>query len=141
MTARRVRAATGNRRLLELASFLCTLKMEQFDYSTFGREAACGTVACALGWAVLSMDFSKKAGISLEEESFNNFKTGGLQFVKNEVRARYREVSFALFGLSTEATNFLFIPGDHPGASGLTRDASALAVATHIRRFVEIRSM
>jgi len=142
VTARRVRAPTGNKRLLELASFLCTLKMEQFDYSIFGREAACGTVACALGWAVLSMDFSKKAGISLEEESFNKWKTGGgWQFVKNEVRASYRDVSFALFGLSPKATNFLFIPGDHPGDSGLTKDASALAVATHIRRFVEIRSM
>lgn len=149
MTDRRVTVATGNKRLLELASFLCTLKKEQFDYSTFGKEAACGTVACALGWAVLSMDFSKKAGISLEEESFNNWKTANLQFVKNEVRANYREVSFALFGLSPEATDFLFIPGAIiPGAgaragasSGLTKRASALAVAKHIRRFVKIRSM
>ena len=141
MTARRVRAPTGNKRLLKLASFLCTLKKEQFDYSTFGKEAACGTVACALGWAALSMDFSKKAGISLEDESFNNWKTGGFQFVINGVRASYIDVSFALFGLSPGATHFLFIPGAHPRDNGLTERASALAVATHIRRFVEIRSM
>lgn len=44
---------SGLDNLEKLADYLDTVPPEQFDYDTWGETTACGTVACALGHAVL----------------------------------------------------------------------------------------
>lgn len=140
---KRVSRVTSNKRLLQLAAFLEELPGKHFDFSVWGTEAECGTVACALGWAV-TMPFAKRYGITLKRVLIG---FAGLSFYKDGNFTYGDEVGMDLFGLSDEAIEFLFTPGDPYsdggeafGSNGLDKTSSAKTVAVHIRRFVAIRS-
>lgn len=119
-------------RLLKLADFLDALPRKKFDYSTYGEERACGTVACALGWAP-SLPFAKKEKASrvLDNDYFYDFAICG-QY------AGPHEVSKHLFDLNPDEHRSLFVPGPIvEGYSGLWENATPKQVAKHIRKFVK----
>lgn len=136
---KKVSRAQGNKRLLQLAEFLEKLPRDKFDFSTWGRESSCGTVACALGWAP-SMPFAKNMGIRLKAEFLGHEV---MSFFMNGRFVTEFTVSKELFGLYDGATLFLFTPTDKDdllGNNGLSMSSTAKKVAANIRRFVAIRS-
>jgi len=89
--------ATGKRRLLKLADFLETAELPgKFNLQTLsdeqkGGRPACGTQACALGWATTIPAF-RDAGLH-----FNRFGLLRLAGHRSALRFNWREVAAAFF--------------------------------------------
>lgn len=120
-------------RLEQLAAFLDNLDPKQFDYSTFGYKAKCGTVACALGWCHKAF----KECIS-EVSDVPRFTVGDFTMSYS-----------AFFGIHDAERKFLFFPYNtdtdstdiqvHAQLEGFKRmnpSSTAKEVAAHIRKFI-----
>jgi hypothetical protein len=116
----------------------------KFDFSTWGtvtvlpgevetgtdilKEAnACGTTACALGWAP-SLPFAKRLGFKflINSEGFTHFSKNGKNVTATQMASE-------LFGLKPYAASFIF------HGSRLTEGETKYDVARGIRDFVAIR--
>jgi hypothetical protein len=104
-------------RLEKLYTFLGTIKPEKFDFSYWSTAAnddtakdinACGTTACAMGWAGSMPEFRKR-GLKLVWEKDEN--TGDVEFVdRNGYKLFGEHAGAKFFGLTYEEAEFLFIP-------------------------------
>ncbi len=150
MSTKKVAPATQKKRLLALAGLLESLPTGTFDYSDFcmtddtkeqkpGTDVledpiACGTTACAVGWAP-AIPAARKLGYAWLVNEF-----GQPDFFKNGRRIRIDRFAKSFFGLSGKAFGLLFYPGSWLGGlHSPPSDATAEAVAEHIRNFVAIR--
>lgn len=118
-------------RLLKLATFLGTLKPEQFyfgDWIQSYDEDGCGTVCCAMGWTP-----------KLFPKSIRYNAASDLSPKLNGASRSWIGIANDFFGLysddrgNNEACD-LFLPD---WSNGLTKDSTATEVAAHIRQFVE----
>lgn len=159
-TGKNIRPFVAKMRLLKLAALLESLPKKRFDFGTFCTIAnnkeelagtdplknatACGTSACAMGWAP-SLRFAKDAGVAFKVTINKYFAPiyddfdylNNADFTINGKGALPTEVGEHLFGVSKDEFNRLFIPGDaEQGYSGLEDYATAKQVAKNIRRFV-----
>jgi hypothetical protein len=149
-----------NRRLLKLADLLDNLPRKRFNFGSYGRvddaagevnilsrPEACGTTACALGWAP-SLPFAKKQKIQLRSKRNKSYvpEYGEPAFyVDFLIRGRQIDpmmVSLELFGLSSDQHCDLFIPGI--SINGFPENkprekATPKQVARHIRKYVRTR--
>ncbi len=108
--------ATGKRRLLKLADFLAKLprsSAKAFDMSTLSEvpkdgRPACGTSACALGWATAVPSF-RKAGLHLT-------RGGGVR-LKGTRTKWYIEVAMGFFDLEYNEARHLFSMREKPSES------------------------
>jgi hypothetical protein len=105
------------KRLLMLADFLGRLKPERFDLGLW----ACGSVACACGWAGRMPSF-KKLGFTLSGGGYPMYR----DLVGMEAAAKF-------FGLTVKQADSLFVSSSYR-SGGRTRPKS---VANRIRRLVE----
>lgn len=142
---------TYKSRLLKLAALLERLPRKQFNYGEWGRFTkhpdqetvdlcdatryplsndsvhACGTVACALGWAP-SLTFARRAGVRLWMVPSSDGKFFYGIFFYGERRIGESEAADELFGLDNTG---LFLPSyEYPSSSSPKR------VAKRIREFV-----
>lgn len=147
-TIKPVSDRTAKRRLLKLADLLESDRVaNHFNFAHWGKANAladekdpledanaCGTQACALGWAP-ALPFAKKLGISLYVDGFG----GGFKNRHGrKVAAVY--VARTLFGLTGRQIDALFYPSS---SYNLVRDLDSNSgpeyVAANIRKFVAIR--
>ncbi len=141
-------------RLLKLAALLHSLPRRRFDFGNWGvakagvkvgsdllvNASACGTSACAIGWAP-ALPFVKKEGWSLRAELSDKYNgeryvpaVVGLLF-KNGTEYNESDLGEEMFGLDEEEFSYLFHPNyDRPG---LGEKATPKRVARHIREFVK----
>lgn len=103
-------------RLEKLYAFLGTVKPEKFNLCEWAVAGdnnkadvnACGTTACAMGWAGSMPEFRKR-GLKLIWDKDEN--TGYVELVKQNGRKRYGEGAGAeFFGLTDDEATHLFIP-------------------------------
>jgi len=119
------------KRLLKLADFLLTVPAEQFNMKNWALKEkngkpACGTVACACGWATTIPSF-RKAGFRLVGTEFRpelEYK-GSYQF--------YAAAKF--FDISVVDAEYLF----HPASYGFY-NPKIKTVTDRIKKFVAKRS-
>ncbi len=149
----KVSLATQNRRLLALAQLLDSMPYDAFSYNAFLRgndrnpdahnlkigdaitpDAACGTTACAVGWAP-TLPEARRLGYGITRLKF------GINFTKNGRRIPIGTFAKQFFGIGGVVFGALFYPNERLGAIR-SPDERALAtdVAEHIRNFVAIRS-
>ncbi len=103
-----------------------------FDTPTPEVMVSCQTSACAFGLACISGTF-KHSGLSyLIERSIIG---GGYQLVPTFNGKTELEAAQELFGIDTDASEFLFMPENYPD-SKLTGAAGERYVAKRIRDFV-----
>lgn len=120
------------KRLLKLAKFLLTVPEEQFNMKNWALKEkngkpACGTVACACGWATTIPSF-RKAGFRLVGTEFRpdlEYK-GSYQF--------YAAAKF--FDITTIEAEYLF----HPCSYGGNYNPKIKTVSNRIKKFVADRS-
>jgi len=105
-------------RLEKLYTFLGTVKPEKFDFSSWAQGShcgdieqninACGTTACAMGWAGSMPEFRKR-GLKLV---WKQNSTGGFViFTDQDGESFYGdEAGEVFFGLTAKEANYLFIP-------------------------------
>lgn len=156
MSVRKPSPALAKARLLELCDLLESDKVKNhFNFTTWGaadsseagdlleKADACGTVACALGWAP-ALPCAKRARIKLKLTSLPEYglvlsnKNGAVFTIRgNEVDAE--DVAMKLFGIGEEASNIIFMPGCSPFKRAPRSGASPKAVAANIRKFVAVR--
>lgn len=127
--------------LLELADLLDALPPGRFDYGRWvGAEwegqpdLACGTTACAGGWATTLASF-KERGLFLSRE------TGEPTVVVPGGTAGAAEALAEVLDITSIDAISLFIPDKRHVALGLSappRNASAHEVAEHIRTWLRI---
>ena len=141
------------RRLLKLADLLQKLPRKRFDYGRWvgddwkGKtDLACGTTACAFGWAT-TIPALRKAGLRLVESTngprlFTVSIKGGSTSEHEAPKLAAREI----FGLENDEFEYLFIPDSgitFPELGlpreGPTHQATAKQVAKHIRQFVKAK--
>lgn len=132
--------------LAKLANFLDTLPKDRFRFHTwFSSEhfspSACGTTACALGWATAIPEFGMCMG-------YNPDACSAYPMLKSDKREELDQwvaactAASEVFGLTEKETEYLFIPGEDQDSryneNSLTRHAGPHAVAEHIRDFLEV---
>lgn len=125
------------KRLLKLADFLSELPKKNFDYCDVIRfDPKCGSVGCAIGWAV-TLPFAKREGYRVKKSKCTNFFSAlteeVLDICKGGQHVEFDEVGVDLFGLTYGEASLLFTPD----SSGLGEDATPKQVAKHIRKFVK----
>lgn len=91
----------GLDRLEVLSEFLTTVPRKQFSMQVWKREDACGTAACAAGWAASIPSF-RRAGFGLERNSYSVYSVPVFQG-----RASMEAVR-AFFSLTRSAAEYLF---------------------------------
>jgi hypothetical protein len=105
-------------RLEKLYTFLGTIKPAKFDFSYWATAAndsdtakditACGTTACAMGWAGSMPEFRKR-GLKLIWERHSN--SGHVVFTDRDGERFFgEEAGEVFFGLTCKEAEFLFIP-------------------------------
>lgn len=159
-------------RLLMLANFLeKEVKEDRFNFNTWSSsaglrdyineavtaksefipvpEGACGTTACALGWATTIPAF-RDLGLRLFVNRWGEVWPGMVDDKTDD--STWTNIINAcnrLFGLTPDETNYLFTPGiagDDDLSEDLTNDdkppsdAMKVEVADHIRAFVKVRT-
>jgi hypothetical protein len=137
---------TYNDRLLKLADFLDTLPRKRFDFGCYvdtetwkGKpDLSCGTKACAMGWAT-TMPFFRRLGLRLNEDGIVCLKDD-LDKPGNFFAEVDKIAGDKLFGLTSVAYEFLFVPQGTSGVNPLQVDATPKQVAKHIRKFVAKRT-
>lgn len=148
MSAKKVSDRVAKRRLLQLAELLESPAVEKhFNFSHWGVSSvtpencplaeaeACGTTACALGWAP-ALPFAKSLGITLDVTSEAGNLGGTFRRNGREIGPDY--VARLLFGLNRGQSDMLFYPGSSP-IGNLYGDATPRLVAENIRKFVQVR--
>ena len=109
---------------------------ERFDYGMYvggdwagAQDLSCGTCACAIGWMPQVPEL-QGLGLKYVRRFGSN---GGAEVVSDETNDSWDTASY-IFDVSSRDVGYLF----HPSAYGnpLREDASAKAVAAHIRDFV-----
>lgn len=120
----------NKKRLLKLADYLDTVRLEKFDMNNWGikEEFSCGTAACALGHAG-TMKCFRKSGLKTEFDTLG----GQVQFTaKNSRYASYFDIEAGeeFFGLNSYEAQYLFLPGTYGARKG------PKTVAGRIRRLV-----
>ncbi len=142
----------AKRRLLQLADFLENDVPEaHFDFCTFGetrfgsldkgtdvleKHEACGTKACALGWAP-ALPFAKKLGFSLSID-----KNGYADFHKNGRPVTTATVWRQLFGIKDSQADLIFFNSQlnlKNGTACAYAQSDKYDVACGIRTFVAAR--
>lgn len=106
--------ATGKRRLLKLADFLDALKLKRSKFNmriyandiTKDGKPACGTAACAAGWAASIPSF-RKAGYRL---ACHQTGSGITQIVPVFGRAKADRAICKFFAISIDGWSTLFGP-------------------------------
>lgn len=140
MATKKITKQVRNARLTKLALFLLALPEGKFDYGVWGQAKskeklvklapnACGTTACALGWATAIKPFRAK-GLRMKLYHTMDDAAYGDVYCGRSSGTRAAEKFFGL--TSTEAT-YLFIPEDN---NEVPESATAREVAHHILDFV-----
>jgi hypothetical protein len=139
-------------RLLKLCDLLDTIDDDKFDYSSFvdgPHLGACGTTACALGWATAIPEFGE-LGLCLMWNPYSKSMQPGISRRPN---VEPREAAELIFGVAGDQFTELFIPRlaefdydgdeildetpDEPNEDNrLGTEATSKGVAAHIRRMV-----
>ena len=107
-------------RLEKLYNFLGTIKPKKFYWGEWGLNNgycdktpdlnACGTTACALGWAGSMPEFRKR-GLKLVWDP--NWEESNVEFVDKDENLFFGEIAGAeFFGLTIDEAIELFIPED-----------------------------
>ena len=131
--------------LLLVAKKLETLPANRFDFEVWvgpdwkgHADLSCGASACALGWATTIPEI---AALGLVLRSNEDTVHGFVDLESNkpptedyEYSRRSINAAGAVFEISYEAAQYLFIPGSWD--NGLEDSAEATEVAAHIRAFV-----
>lgn len=131
----------NKRRLLALATLLEKLPRKRFNYASWvggtwdGKSdlTACGTTACALGWAT-TMPCLRREGVILRQNAWGYacVTTRNRPSISRPCEESLRTAS-KVFAITLDEAEHMFLPG----ASGLPSTATAKRVARHIREFVK----
>lgn len=137
----------GLRRLLKLTAFMRTLAPGRFWYGAWATgkvtrrlatvrgedpsHPACGTAACAGGWAAVLWPQELKL-----TERASVWPSRAFSLTAKHARRRDYDALAPVFGLSSTEVFFLF----SPAGSGLGSAATAKQVAQHIENFVKAQS-
>ena len=150
-------------RLLKLADFLAQLPPDRFNFATWVGDTewqqgllaqGCGTTACALGWATAIPEFAELGLVIVKGWQEDKHGVPAHVRLKGDDQGDFWQATLAatrhVFGMDELETNLLFTPteceseeeDDQSPSEGfedgrLPRDASAWAVAEHIRQFVK----
>jgi hypothetical protein len=124
--------ATGKRRLLKLADFLAKLpRSKNFDMGQIASKVedghpACGSAACAIGWATAIPSF-RRAGLHLNRDGYVRLK--GVRCVTG-----FSEAAQAFFGIDYADARHLF--GDHhwPLVGTVARRAAVKRIRDLVKR-------
>ncbi len=133
---------THKKRLLKLADFLYTLPRNRFDFSTWVGDdwdgkanLACGTTACALGWATTMPEF-RRLGLMLKHDDWCSY-VSMVDDVRDDIVSGPELAAARVFGLDADEYRYLFTPRDYAdNPRGLPNTATAKMVARRIREFV-----
>jgi len=96
-------------RLKHLVSVLKKVPEKKFNMYTWGYKEACGTTACALGWAAQDKEFKKKGLVSSWYDEAGGIKALSI-YLKDNTWASTLESGQFFFGLTQAQANKLFTP-------------------------------